>query len=657
MVLPEGVHPGPVRAETPQPVLAGAGGETLSARRSTLVPPVSYESVYLTAAGLFLPGAPVANADIDRFIAPINGNSARIKRHILRDNGIQTRHYAIDESGQSLYSSSELAAHAVRDCLRASDTALGEVTLLCTGSSGGDTGMPGFANMLQGELAAQPMETSSHQGVCAAGVTAMKHAANAIALGAHHKALVATSEFPSRLFKKSRFAPRGYNADFDAHFLRWMLSDGAGACLLSSTPAAGRASLKVDWIHTRSFSGDFPVCMQVGFPDKQRATSYLDYPSLAEAELDGAFLLRQDIRLLPNLFDVGIHEYAELAHAGMFDPAGIDHFLCHYSSEKFSGVIETLMANAGLAIPRERWYSNLQTRGNTGAASIFIMLADFLREKKPRPGEKVLCFIPESGRFTVSFILLEVVQAEAKTEMPAAAPAVIAPPHQAAPGQDPRIAATLRELASVWHDYRSRAWRTPLVQKILSGRFTQQDYLRWMACWIPQVREGSRWMRTAAGNITAPYLALRPLVEAHAADEQLDFNILFEDYRHAGGAVESIDLLQRNPGGEALNSYMFATARQTNAIGMLGGIYIIEGTGQRIIPALLPMLRSQLQLPERAFRFLKYHGDNDIQHLARWLQAVEYVLGQGDPGTSSESMVATARATAQLYVMQMEHVL
>jgi hypothetical protein len=37
------------------------------------------------------------------------------------------------------------------------------------------------------------------------------------------------SEMPSRLFKRSRFAARGYETDFDSHFLRWMLSDGAGA--------------------------------------------------------------------------------------------------------------------------------------------------------------------------------------------------------------------------------------------------------------------------------------------------------------------------------------------------------------------------------------------------------------------------------------------
>ena len=76
-------------------------------------------------------------------------------------------------------------------------------------------------------------------------------------------------------------------------------------------------------------------------------------------------------------------------------------------------VVEELMARAGLSIPRERWYSNLTTRGNTGAASIFIMLADFLRERELQPGQRILCFVPESARFTVAFMMLEVVKSDA----------------------------------------------------------------------------------------------------------------------------------------------------------------------------------------------------------------------------------------------------
>lgn len=635
--------------------------------------PTHFRRVHLVGSGLFMPGAPVPNAEIDRYVAPLNRHSERIKRRVLADNGIETRHYAIDEAGNSLHSSADLAARAVRDCLQSAGASLDEVGMLCTGSSGGDTGMPGFASMLQGELGARPMEISSHQGICGAGIAALTHAASAIELGTHARALVATSEFPSRLFKRSRFVPSGYDTDFDAHFLRWMLSDGAGAWLLADRPAAAGLSLRLEWVCSRSFAGDMPVCMQVGFAHGKGGKSYLDYPSLADAERDGAFLLRQDTRLLPQLFDLGIHEYANLVRAGHFDPARVDHFLCHYSSEKFAGVIEDLMERAGLRLPRERWYSNLRRRGNTGAASIFIMLADFLRERTVRAGQEVLCFVPESGRFTVSFLKFTVVDAasapaaEAARGAPHRAPAWTAPlaehdadippPHLALPGHGGRVAHVLRELAGIWHGFRSEFWRTPLVRRIQEGRMTRDDHLAWMACWIPQVREGSLWMREAVRNTGAPYERLVALITHHADDEQHDFRILFDDYRTAGGAAARIEDLRRNPGGEALNSYMHAAAGQPNPVGLLGGIYIIEGTGQRIIPALLPRLRRQLQLPESAYRFLQYHGENDVQHLARWMDAVTHVLDQDPAGDAGERIIATARDVAALYVMQARHVL
>jgi len=614
--------------------------------------PIHFGSVFVNSTGLFMPGEPVYNDTLDRYIAPLSGVSDRIKRRILAENGIQSRHYAIDQSGSTVHSCAAMAAAAVNNCLAASEIRLDDLTMLCTGSSGGDVAMPGFANMLQGELHAPPLLTSSHLGVCAAGVSALQHAASALELSDSGHAMVATSEFPSRMFKRSRFAPQGYETDFDSHFLRWMLSDGAGACLLSKQPRARGVSLRLRWIHSRSFSGDLPVCMQIGYAAGGNLKSYLDYASVAEAETDGAFVLRQDIRLLPHLFELGIHEYVDLIRQGVLAPELIDHFLCHYSSQKFAGVVEGLMTRAGFSIPKDRWYSNLTTRGNTGAASIFIMLADFMRERNLRAGQRILCFVPESGRFTAAFMLLEVVQSGTDAVQ---SPSSSVAPHNPANATAPGLRNLLGELASVWHDYRSRAWRTELILKITTRQFTPTDYTTWMACWIPQVREGSQWMRTAAAHLDEQHVSLSELIMKHAGEEQFDYNILFEDYRSAGGTADSIDALSRNPGGEALNAYMHSLARQPNPIGLLGAIYIIEGTGQRIIPALLPLLHSQLDIPEHAFRFLTYHGENDASHLARWLSGVETALAL-NPDCGRE-IVSVARATAELYLLQMEHAL
>ncbi|MEN5063179.1 iron-containing redox enzyme family protein [Achromobacter aegrifaciens] len=635
--------------------------------------PIAFHRVYLESAGYFMPGEPVSNDAMDSYIAPLNRMSSRIKSRILAENGIKQRYYAIDQEGATVFSNAQLAANAIRDCLRRNDSDLSAVSLLASGSSGGDALMPGFSNMIQGELAAHPMETLSVHGICAAGVSAIQTAAQGVELGGHASALAVASELPSRLFKRSRFAARGYDADFDAHFLRWMLSDGAGAVLLgnSGRPLPGASQgvrLRLKWVHQRSFSGDYPVCMQLGL-SADRARGHLDYPSWNEAEADGALSLRQDIRLLPHLFDIGIHEYAKLVRDGWVDPDQVDHFLCHYSSEKFIPVVEDLMEKAGLVIPRERWFSNLAWRGNTGAASILIMLAEFLETREVKPGEQIFCYIPESGRFMAAYMLLEA-EAVHAPQVAAGAPTAAAPREDAnsddaaaiAPPHDPDMAPQglgqlLTELAAIWHDYRSRVWRTPVVRRLRNRQFQTADYLNWMENWIPQVREGSKWMREGAASLTEQYAPLAALIDTHAGEEQNDFQILFQDYRTAGGEVADIDALRRNPGGEALNAYLHGLAATRDPIGLLGAIYIIEGTGQRIVPALLPLLKASLKLPPDAFRFLEYHGHNDEHHLARWLSAVELALDCDEDGRAEQRIVDTARRTAALYLMQFHHVM
>ena len=89
----------------------------------------------------------------------------------------------------------------------------------------------------------------------------------------------------------------------------------------------------------------------------------------------------------------------------------ISHFLCHYSSHHFKGKVYDMLEMAGALIPEDKWYTNLYTRGNTGCASIFIMLDEFLRDGRAALGETILCMVPESGRFNTAYMHLTVVEA------------------------------------------------------------------------------------------------------------------------------------------------------------------------------------------------------------------------------------------------------
>lgn len=605
--------------------------------------PAYFKNTYLNSVGSFLPGPGINNEEMDAYVGSVNPQSSRIKRRILAENGIQNRHYGINKEGQTMFSSSDMATKAIDDALSKVNKTINDIPFLSSGTVGADLAAPGFANLIQGQYKAAPMQTMSFQGICASGIAAMKAAAQVIELGEFSSAVAVATEFPSRLFKASRFQKVEENIDFDSHFLRWMLSDGSGAVFLENKPNEKGISLKVDWIHLKSFSGDYPTCMQIGSPWNQPKKSYLDFASLEEAEKNGSFLLRQDIRLLPNLFDVGISEFMSLVLANEIQPSEIDYFLCHYSSERFSDVVKTLLDKAGLTIPPEKWFSNLKTRGNTGAASIFIMMDEFLKTHDLKPGQKIMCFVPESGRFTVSFMLFEVVKDGKINEVKKSSPANRTP-----------VESLLLNLGAIWHDYRSNVFRSELAHRIFNGTIQKDDYQRWMENWIPQVREGSIWMRTAISNLSEEFQGIHALIDKHAGEEQFDFNILYSDYKNAGG-TKAIDDLKRNAGGEELNNFMYDKARSKDPLGLLGGIFIIEGTGNKIIPTLLPFLKKNLNMQMNVFKFLEYHGENDVHHLERWANAVEMALALKP--SSYDDILATAEKVAALYRKQWEQVL
>jgi 3-oxoacyl-[acyl-carrier-protein] synthase-3 len=67
------------------------------------------------------------------------------------------------------------------------------------------------------------------------------------------------------------------------------------------------------------------------------------------------------------------------------------------------------MKETGFEVPYDKWFTNLPYTGNVGSASIYIIMEELFKSGKLKKGEKLLCFIPESGRFSHCFMLLTVV--------------------------------------------------------------------------------------------------------------------------------------------------------------------------------------------------------------------------------------------------------
>jgi 3-oxoacyl-[acyl-carrier-protein] synthase-3 len=140
-------------------------------------------------------------------------------------------------------------------------------------------------------------------------------------------------------------------------------------------------------------------------------TGWRSCNSPQEAVSSNAFLIQQDVNLLNREIITTAVDRAltrVIAKHGLV-PAEVDWFLPHYSSDFFREPLRRRMEEIGFAIPLERWFSNLATKGNTGSASIFIMLEELFHSGRLQPGERIFCLIPESGRFSMAYMLLTVV--------------------------------------------------------------------------------------------------------------------------------------------------------------------------------------------------------------------------------------------------------
>ena len=128
-------------------------------------------------------------------------------------------------------------------------------------------------------------------------------------------------------------------------------------------------------------------------------------------EKQGVLTIKQDARLLNREVIrtlVGQSLPSVVAKHGL-DPNAVDWFLPHYSSEYFKEPLMTQLQEINFLIPQERWFTNLASKGNTGSASFFIMLEELFSSGRLKKGDRILGMIPESGRFTVGWVLLTVV--------------------------------------------------------------------------------------------------------------------------------------------------------------------------------------------------------------------------------------------------------
>ena len=267
------------------------------------------KDVFINRASIFLPNDPIENDELEEYLGYVNDKPSRSKDLVLRANGIKKRYYAVAKGGKPTHTNAEMTANAIRGLFKDNPDELATVDLISCGTSSPDQMMPSHGVMVHGYLPeTSNIEVVSPAGVCCAGMHALKYAFMSLKLGDKKKAVVTGSErfaqtmvannFGEEIQKLIELEKNPYIA-FEKDFLRWMLSDGAGAFMLETEKNPDGLSLRVDWMEACSFAHQYETCMYMGGEKLKNGElkSYKDYDvsDLADKSL---MSIKQDVRLL-----------------------------------------------------------------------------------------------------------------------------------------------------------------------------------------------------------------------------------------------------------------------------------------------------------------------------------------------------------------------
>ena len=372
------------------------------------------KDVYITALAKFLPNQPVSNDEMESHLGMIGGKPSRARRIVLRNNGIKTRYYSLKEDGSFSHSNAGMVVEAINQLGISSD----DIELLSCGTSATDQTLPSHTAMVHG-LLNSPMEIVSPSGACCSGIHAMKFGFLSVKSGECSNAVTSGSEFISPMMMARNFESESSSESdlesnpfigFEKDFLRWMLSDGAGAALMQDKPNENGLSLKIEWIESRSYANEYETCMYSA-SDKNDDGSIKSWKEFEPTQwLDhSVFAMKQDVKLLGStIVPLGGKYLTEIAERRKLDVSSVDYFLPHLSSNFFRKQVYEQLASDGMEITEDKWYTNLVEVGNVGSASIYIMLEELFNSGRLKKGQKLLLMVPESARFSYAYVLLTV---------------------------------------------------------------------------------------------------------------------------------------------------------------------------------------------------------------------------------------------------------
>jgi len=203
-----------------------------------------------------------------------------------------------------------------------------------------------------------------------------------------------------------------------------------------------------------------------------------------------------------------------------------------------------------------------------------------------------------------------------------------------------------QQLIEQTHAEREYLLSAPLIQRCLKQQsFTLAEYQAFLTEAYHHVKHTVPLLMAVGSRLSSAQEYYREAIAEYIEEELGHQEWVLNDIAATGADKEQVRHGTPRLATELMVAYAYDTVLRGNPLAFFGMVLVLEGTSVNLATGAAEIIQQQLQLPNKAFSYLRSHGCLDIEHLSFFEKLMDTISDAAD----QQAIVHAAKVFYQLY--------
>lgn len=185
----------------------------------------------------------------------------------------------------------------------------------------------------------------------------------------------------------------------------------------------------------------------------------------------------------------------------------------------------------------------------------------------------------------------------------------------------------------------------PIIARCFTGHITRDDYVAFLLQAYHHVKHTVPLLMGVGARLPESKEWLREAVAEYIDEECGHQEWILNDIAACGYDKEAARRSQPHPTTELMVAYAWDMVNRVNPLGFFGMVHVLEGTSIALADKAAASIGGALQLPPKAFSYLRSHGSLDQDHV----KFFEGLMNRLTDPAEQQQIIYAANMFYQLY--------